>query len=94
VFPVGNWFEGSQVSKARPGAPFDFTRRYCTGHKLCQGEVVDRQIAFLMTQHTFHRPPPFPLSSRGADSLKREMTKLVACALSKGETDGCPRSRF
>jgi hypothetical protein len=21
----GNWFEGSQVSKARPGAPFDFT---------------------------------------------------------------------
>jgi hypothetical protein len=21
----GNWFEGSQVSKARPGAPFDFS---------------------------------------------------------------------
>jgi hypothetical protein len=31
----GNWFEGSQVSKARPGAPFDFTLRYCRGHKLC-----------------------------------------------------------
>ena len=30
-----NWFEGSQVSKARPGAPFDFTHRYCRGHKLC-----------------------------------------------------------
>src|ERR1700722_20392738 len=30
-----NWFEGSQVSKARPGAPFDFTLRYCRGHKLC-----------------------------------------------------------
>jgi hypothetical protein len=24
----GNWFEGSQVSKARPGAPFGFTLRY------------------------------------------------------------------
>jgi hypothetical protein len=24
----GNWFEGSQVSKARPGAPFDFTLRF------------------------------------------------------------------
>jgi hypothetical protein len=31
----GNWFEGSQVSKARPGAPFDFSLRYCRGHKLC-----------------------------------------------------------
>jgi hypothetical protein len=30
----GNWFEGSQVSKARPGAPFDFTLQYCRGHKL------------------------------------------------------------
>jgi hypothetical protein len=30
-----NWFEGSQVSKARPGAPFDFALRYCRGHKLC-----------------------------------------------------------
>jgi hypothetical protein len=30
-----NWFEGSQVSKARPGAPFGFTLRYCRGHKLC-----------------------------------------------------------
>ena len=26
----GNWFEGSQVSKARPGAPFGFTLRYGT----------------------------------------------------------------
>jgi hypothetical protein len=25
VFSSRNWFEGSQVSKARPGAPFDFT---------------------------------------------------------------------
>jgi hypothetical protein len=33
--PSGNWFEGSQVSKARPGAPFDFTLRCCRGHKLC-----------------------------------------------------------
>jgi hypothetical protein len=31
----GNWFEGSQVSKARPGAPFGFTLRCCRGHKLC-----------------------------------------------------------
>src|SRR5258708_25526607 len=31
----GNWFEGAQVSKARPGAPIDFTLRYCRGHKLC-----------------------------------------------------------
>src|ERR1700733_827527 len=31
----GNWFEGSQVSKARPGAPFGFTLRYCRGHTLC-----------------------------------------------------------
>jgi hypothetical protein len=31
----GNWFEGFQVSKARPGAPFAFTLRYCRGHKLC-----------------------------------------------------------
>jgi hypothetical protein len=30
----GNWFEGSQVSKARPWAPFDFTLRYCRGHML------------------------------------------------------------
>src|SRR3984885_656806 len=30
----GNWFEGSQVSKARPGAPFDFTLRCCRGYKL------------------------------------------------------------
>jgi hypothetical protein len=30
-----NRLEGSQVSKARPGAPFDFTLRYCRGHKLC-----------------------------------------------------------
>ena len=30
-----NWFEGSQVSNARPGAPFDFTLRYCRGHWLC-----------------------------------------------------------
>src|SRR5271154_2118043 len=29
-----NWFEGSQVSKARPGAPFDFTLRYRRGHRL------------------------------------------------------------
>src|ERR1700758_1118960 len=28
----GNGFEGSQVSKARPGAPFGFTLRYCRGH--------------------------------------------------------------
>jgi hypothetical protein len=38
------------------------------------------------------------LSSRGAaDSLRRvgrEMTKLVPSAASKGETEGCPRSRF
>ena len=27
--------EGSQVSKARPGASFDFTHRYCRGYKLC-----------------------------------------------------------
>jgi hypothetical protein len=33
--PSGNWFEGSQVSNARPGAPFDFTLRCCGGHKLC-----------------------------------------------------------
>jgi hypothetical protein len=26
---------GSQVSNARPGAPFDFTLRHCRGHKLC-----------------------------------------------------------
>jgi hypothetical protein len=25
---------GSQVSNARPGAPFDFTLRHCRGHKL------------------------------------------------------------
>jgi hypothetical protein len=25
----GNWFEGSQVSKARPGEPIGFTLRYC-----------------------------------------------------------------
>jgi hypothetical protein len=31
----GNWFEGSQVSKARPGAPFGFTLRCCRGHELC-----------------------------------------------------------
>jgi hypothetical protein len=29
-----NWFEGSQVSKARPGAPIGFTLRYCRGQKL------------------------------------------------------------
>jgi hypothetical protein len=34
VFP-GNWFEGSQVSNARPGAPIGFTLRFCKGHKLC-----------------------------------------------------------
>ena len=38
------------------------------------------------------------LSSRGAaDSLRRvgrEMTKLVPSAISKGEIEGCPRSRF
>jgi hypothetical protein len=37
------------------------------------------------------------LSSRAADSLKKigsEMTKLVHSAISKGETEGCPRSRF
>ena len=33
-----NRLEGSQVSKARPGAPFDFTLRYCRGHKLCHPE--------------------------------------------------------
>jgi hypothetical protein len=27
-FSSGNWFEGSQVSNARPGAPFDFTLRF------------------------------------------------------------------
>ena len=32
----GNWFEGSQVSKARPGAPFDFNLRCCIGYKLCR----------------------------------------------------------
>jgi hypothetical protein len=26
---------GSQVSNARPGAPFDFTLRHCGEHKLC-----------------------------------------------------------
>jgi hypothetical protein len=31
----GNWFEGSQVSKARPGAPIGFTLRYSRRHKLC-----------------------------------------------------------
>jgi hypothetical protein len=30
----GNWFEGSQVSNARPGAPFGFTPRFCRGHRL------------------------------------------------------------
>jgi hypothetical protein len=35
----GNWFEGSQVSKARPGAPFDFTLRYCREHVLCPSLV-------------------------------------------------------
>jgi len=34
VFSRRSRLEGSQVSKARPGAPFDFTLRYCRGHKL------------------------------------------------------------
>src|SRR5450631_1741158 len=42
----GNWFEGSQVSKARPGAPFGFTLRCCRGHKLChpEGPTCLRQV--------------------------------------------------
>jgi hypothetical protein len=46
---------------------------------------------------TLYGTATFPLSSRPADSLKRvgrEMTKLVPSAISKGEIDGCPRSRF
>jgi hypothetical protein len=49
-------------------------------------------------QLLFMEPLPFPLSSReAADSLRRvgrEMTKLVPSAISKGEIEGCPRSRF
>jgi hypothetical protein len=47
-----NWFEGSQVSNARPhgtpgqaGAPFDFTLRCCRGDKVCHFSPFSRGFA-------------------------------------------------
>jgi hypothetical protein len=49
----GNWFEGSQVSKARPGAPFGFTLPYCTGHKLWKLQIVPGEVFLLHLERDF-----------------------------------------
>jgi hypothetical protein len=47
----GNWFEGSQVSKARPGAPFDFILRYCRDHMPCHFSGNLPQASRLLPRH-------------------------------------------
>jgi hypothetical protein len=55
----GNWFEGSQVSKARPGAPFDFTLRYCREHMLCHfspdSQTASRLLGMTKERETVHK---------------------------------------
>jgi hypothetical protein len=51
----GNWFEGSQVSKARPGPSFDFTLRSCRGHMLCHfspdSQTASRMLLMTQAEH-------------------------------------------
>src|ERR1700736_179282 len=58
----GNWFEGSQVSKARPGPSFDFTLRSCRGHMLCHfsPDSQTASLMLLMTQAELDRSGAAP----------------------------------
>ena len=67
------------------------TRRGCSETETVSVETRSRLSS------AFSNGPTTVMSYRAADSLKRvgrEMTKLVPSAISKGEIEGCPRSRF
>jgi hypothetical protein len=56
VFPVGIGLRVPQVSKARPGAPFDFTHRYCRGHKLCHPSEAEGSAVLRTSRGNVFRP--------------------------------------
>jgi len=86
----GNWFEGSQVSKARPhgtpgqaGAPFGFTLRSCRGHKLCHPERP--RISYFMALCRDHLcgSPGNPGEPR---DLRFALAAATLCTINQQET--------